>query len=66
MINRHFAGIVIGFGQGGEGEQVFEETLAIEVVDKKPVEIAFNYKGERVYVKFNVEELLAAIKEYKV
>jgi hypothetical protein len=61
-INKEFVAQLMTFDKKGEGEEVVDENVLVEVTDLTKdglIEIAFNDRNERRYLKFQLPELLA-------
>lgn len=61
-INKEFVAQLMTFDKKGEGDEVVDENVLVEVTDLRKdglIEIAFNDRNERCYLKFPLPELLA-------
>ena len=65
-INQHFIGRLLAFANQGEGNSVVEEHVVLELTElsKEGVEIGFNDRNERVYLKFSYADLVRAIEGF--
>ena len=57
-------GHLMTFDKKGEGEEVIDENVLIEVTDVRKtglVELAFNDRNERCYVQFNLRDLMTQV-----
>ncbi len=63
-MNKEFVGHLMTFEKKGAGEEIVDENVLLEVTSFEQngdVEIAFNDRNERCYLKFPVQELLRHI-----
>lgn len=61
-MNEEFVGHLMTFDKKGEGEEIVDENVLIEVTDLQKdglIEIAFNDHNERCFLKFSLSELVA-------
>lgn len=62
-MNKNFVGTLNTFDKKGEGDAIIEdEDVLVEVTDLQVdglVEIAFNDRNERCYLKFSLPDLIA-------
>lgn len=59
-----FAGVLMTFSRKNDGDVIVDETILIEVVDFNDVgevEIAFDDRNERCYIRFSISDLVNSV-----
>lgn len=63
-MNDEFVGHLMTFDKKGEGEEIIDENVLLEVTTLQKdgrVEIAFTDRHERCYLKFSLSELMSHV-----
>jgi hypothetical protein len=61
-MNTEFVGRLMTFDKKGEGDEIIDQNVLLEVTDLQKdgrIEVAFNDRNERCYLKFNLADLVA-------
>jgi hypothetical protein len=68
-MNDEFVGHLSTFDKKGQGEEIIDENVLLEVIEVKndgTVEVAFTDRNERCYLSFKLPELLQHIFRHSI